>query len=256
MKSRPAIKPYLEFMFMDDHTLAQIAPSGDFGNTLHHQLRQPVDVARRSLRSHLRQSRQPDQRLPRQFPARAGAPYNPNPGAPPIDFFDSARQHLQPGLLPAASAQHRRRSAHRRPDAHQLIAACSASSGDLANVWSYDAYYQYGRTNYTQVYKNEFSIARLNRALNVVNVDANGVVVPVGTAGSSIVCRSVLDDSDPTCVPYDPFGTAPSQAAVNYLNVFGVIQGNTSEQIANVNFTGALGEMGIKTPWAERRRRR
>ena len=29
-----AIKPYLEFMFMDDHTLAQIAPSGDFGNTL------------------------------------------------------------------------------------------------------------------------------------------------------------------------------------------------------------------------------
>ncbi|MCF2516006.1 TonB-dependent receptor plug domain-containing protein, partial [Sphingomonas sp. G124] len=29
----PAIKPYLEFMFMDDHTLAQIAPSGDFGNT-------------------------------------------------------------------------------------------------------------------------------------------------------------------------------------------------------------------------------
>ena len=29
----PAIKPYLEFMFMDDHTLAQIAPSGDFFNT-------------------------------------------------------------------------------------------------------------------------------------------------------------------------------------------------------------------------------
>src|SRR3954454_19312045 len=29
----PAVKPYMEFMFMDDHTLAQIAPSGDFGNT-------------------------------------------------------------------------------------------------------------------------------------------------------------------------------------------------------------------------------
>src|SRR5689334_17158299 len=28
-----AIKPYLEFMFMDDRSLAQIAPSGDFGNT-------------------------------------------------------------------------------------------------------------------------------------------------------------------------------------------------------------------------------
>ncbi|HWU04078.1 MAG TPA: TonB-dependent receptor plug domain-containing protein, partial [Novosphingobium sp.] len=29
-----AIHPYLEFMFMDDQTVAQIAPSGDFGNTL------------------------------------------------------------------------------------------------------------------------------------------------------------------------------------------------------------------------------
>ena len=123
--------------------------------------------------------------------------------------------------------------------------------GDLSNVFSYDTYFQYGRTNYTQVYKNEFSVARLNRALNAVNVDANGVVVPVGTAGSTIVCRSVLDNSDPTCVPYDPFGAAPSAAAVNYLNVFGVIQGITSEQIANFNVTGLLGEMGWKTPWAE-----
>ena len=29
----PAVHPYMEFMFMNDHTLAQIAPSGDFGNT-------------------------------------------------------------------------------------------------------------------------------------------------------------------------------------------------------------------------------
>ena len=33
-RSRPAIKPYMEFMFMDDKTQAQIAPSGNFGNTL------------------------------------------------------------------------------------------------------------------------------------------------------------------------------------------------------------------------------
>ena len=30
----PALHPYMEFMFMDDRTVAQIAPSGDFGNTL------------------------------------------------------------------------------------------------------------------------------------------------------------------------------------------------------------------------------
>ena len=44
MRSRPASTPYLEFMFMDDRTVAQIAPSGDFGNTLVDQLRQPAAV--------------------------------------------------------------------------------------------------------------------------------------------------------------------------------------------------------------------
>ena len=29
----PGAHPYLEAMFMDDHTDAQIAPSGDFGDT-------------------------------------------------------------------------------------------------------------------------------------------------------------------------------------------------------------------------------
>ena len=86
--------------------------------------------------------------------------------------------------------------------------------GDLDKAWSYDAYFQYGHTDYEQVYRNEFSTARLNRALNVVNVDpATGQVVPVGTAGSVIECRAVLDNSDPNCFPYDIFGT-PTAAAV------------------------------------------
>ena len=34
------------------------------------------------------------------------------------------------------------------------------------------------------------------------------------------------------------------------LNVFGVIQGESSEQIADANITGALGELGVQTPWA------
>jgi iron complex outermembrane receptor protein len=46
-----AIKPYLEFMFMDDHTLAQIAPSGDFGNTLTINCDNPLMSARSSATS-------------------------------------------------------------------------------------------------------------------------------------------------------------------------------------------------------------
>jgi outer membrane receptor protein involved in Fe transport len=134
---------------------------------------------------------------------------------------------------------------------HQNWRGVLGARGDINKVWSYDGYFQYGRTEYTQVYRNEFSLRRLTNALNVVNVDPiTRLRVPVGTAGSVTECRSVLDNSDPNCVPYDIFGT-PSAAAVNYLNVFGVIDGQTSEQVADLNVTGALGEMGVQTPWSD-----
>ena len=57
---------------------------------------------------------------------------------------------------------------------HTTYRGVVGTKGDLTNAFSYDAYYQYGRTNYTQVYKNEFSARRLANSMNVVNVDANG----------------------------------------------------------------------------------
>ena len=114
----PAIKPYLEFMFMDDHTLAQIAPSGDFGNTLTINCDNPLMSAQ-------------------QFDVICGAPFNlingfvgnfpltsvsGDPARPgdPLPEHHPGRGRLQPRLLPAAAAQYGRRSAYRRPDPHQL----------------------------------------------------------------------------------------------------------------------------------------
>jgi iron complex outermembrane recepter protein len=268
----PAIKPYLEFMFMDDRTLAQIAPSGDFGNTLTINCDNPFmstaqrDVICGTLGADLGFGGGANLGRPinlingflGNFPTAIGAPFNPNPGAAPIDFFDARGNTYNQAFF-----QLLRRNTEGGPRIsdlrHQSWRGVLGTRGDLSNVWSYDAYFQYGRTNYTQVYKNEFSISRLNRALNAVRVDANGSTIDPLTGAlyapnapnTTIVCRSVLDQSDPNCVPYDPFGAAPSAAAVNYLNIFGVIQGITSEQIANANITGQLGEMGWRTPWAE-----
>jgi outer membrane receptor protein involved in Fe transport len=186
------------------------------------------------------------------FPLAASAPYNTGAAgtgtvghaAPPLVFTDG-----QGGTYNLAYFNLLRRNVEGGPRiadlTHTEWRGLVGSRGDLSKVWSYDAYFQYGRTDYQQVYRNEFSAARLNRALNTT-IDTR--------AGSStfgqVVCRSVLDQSDPNCVPYDIFGT-PSAAAVNYLNVFGVITGQTSEQVADANITGALGEMGVQTPWAD-----
>ena len=246
----PMFKPYMEFMFMDDRTLAQIAPSGDFGNTLTINCDNPfmstvpgsggapgvsvfdVVCATPNLINGFVGT----------FPTAIDAPYNPTPGAAPILFSNTV-----PGGADYNRAffQLLRRNTEGGPRIsdlrHQSWRGVLGMRGDLSNVFSYDTYFQYGRTNYTQVYKNEFSISRLTRALDAV----------VDPATGNIVCRSVLDQSDPSCVPYDPFGAAPSAGAINYLNVFGVIQGITSEQVANFNVTGLLGEAGVQAPWAE-----
>ena len=68
------------------------------------------------------------------------------------------------------------------------------------------------------------------------------------------MCRSTLDGTDPNCVPYDIFspGTvAPSAASVGYLGVPGFQRGVVTEQVASAYLSGALGEYGIKSPWAD-----
>ena len=242
----PAIKPYLEFMFMDDHTLAQIAPSGNFANTFTINCDNPFLTANQANLDLVCSDVNLVTGFLGTYPLVTAT--NPDPDAP-VTFFDAFGNQYQQAFF-----QPFRRNVEGGPRIsdlkHTTYRGVVGVRGDLSPAFSYDAFYQYGATNYTQVYRNEFSAARLARSINVINVDANGDIVPVGTPGSQIVCRSVLDNSDPNCVPYNYFGT-PSAAAVNYLNVFGVIDGRTSEQVANVNFTGALGELGFRTPWAE-----
>ena len=238
----PAIHPYMEFMFMNDHTLAQIAPSGDFGNTFTINCDNPLMSAQ--ARGIVCAPGNVINGFLGTFPLAQSAPFNPNPGNAPLVFTDGQGTPYNIGYFNLL-----RRNVEGGPRiadlTHTEWRGVVGSRGDLSKAWSYDAYFQYGRTDYSQVYRNEFSASRLRNALNVTTDTRAGSP----TLGQPI-CRSVLDQSDPNCVPYDIFGT-PSAAAINYLNVFGVITGQTSEQIADANMTGALGEYGIQTPWSD-----
>jgi iron complex outermembrane receptor protein len=251
----PAIKPYLEFMFMSDHSVAQIAPSGDFGNTLTVNCDNPLLTANQldsfcgiGINGAPASNGNNDliNGFIGNFPVAVGAPFNPNPGAAPIDFFDP----LTGTPYHKAFLQLLRRNIEGGPRQQDTkfitFRTVAGSKGDLGKVWSYDAYYQYGRVNYDQTYRNEFSTARLNNALDVVTDTRPGSP----TFGQP-VCRSVTSGTDTNCVPYDVFNNNVSQAAVNYLAATGLQNGTTSEQIAHVDFTGLLGDYGLKFPWAE-----
>ncbi len=238
-----AIKPYLEFMFMDDKTTAQIAPSGNFGNTLSLNCDNPLMSA--AQRAVICDTDNLINGFLGNFPLATTAGYNPNPGDPPLTFFDSRGVAYQQGF-----AQILRRNVEGGPRRaqldHQTYRAVLGSKGDLGEAWSYDAYFQYGKVSYAQVYENEFSAARLTRALNVVTDTRPGA-----TFGQP-VCRSVIDGSDTSCVPYNVFGGAgaASQAAVSYLSATGFQTGVTEQQVINASLTGDLGKYGFKMPWA------
>ncbi len=233
-----AIHPYMEFMFMDDRTVAQIAPSGDFGNTLTINCDNPLMSA--SQRATLCQANNLITGYIGNFPVASGAPFNPTPGAAAIDYIDPTTGQTYNKAFMQLLQRNVQGGARQSDLQHTAFRTVIGSRGELGKAWSYDAYYQYGRTNYSQVYSNEFSASRLTNALDVVSSPTTG----------QPVCRITLTDPSSRCAPYDVFSGNVSQAALDYLSATGFMKGQTSQQVASATFTGLLGEYGIKSPLA------
>ncbi|HEY5072427.1 MAG TPA: TonB-dependent receptor [Caulobacteraceae bacterium] len=202
----PMFQAYSEFMFMDDHTVAQIAPSGIFGQT---------------------------------------------EAIPCSDPLLSAQEKMvlctNGGLTPAQNAQviilRRNVEGGNRQDdlRHTDYRAVVGLRGDLNSNWHYDIYGQYGASILSEEYLNDVSKVRTARALNVVTDPKTG----------QPVCQSVLDGTDPLCVPYNiwtPGGVTPAQTA--YLSVPGFQEGQDTEQVVSGSITGNLGDYGLKSPMA------
>ena len=111
--------------------------------------------------------------------------------------------------------------------------------GAINDAWGYDVSAQYSNVSATASTLNYFVIDRMTKALDVVDV------------GGVPTCQSVIDGSDPNCVPWNPFvpnGVTPAQ--LNYLQAKGMQVGRLNQEIYNAVVTGDLGTYGFKTPWA------
>jgi outer membrane receptor protein involved in Fe transport len=243
----PALQPYLEVMFMDDRTVAQIAPSGDFGNTFSVNCGAPgaPTVNAPGVGNPLLSAQQRALLCDREnlLIDTAGSVDNTPPFAPVQVFIDPTT-----GLpYTRGFAQILRRNVEgggRRDDLqHTNYRIVAGMRGDLSDVWSYDMYYYFARTNFAETYTNDFSVTRLGRAIDVIDDPR--------TAGVDPICRSVLDGSDPSCVPWDIFATGQvSAAALAYLQTPGFQRGNNDQTVASASLTGNLGGWGIQFPWA------
>jgi len=201
-KFNDAADVYTQLLFNDTRTNAVIAPSGIFGET--------VNVS-------------PDNPLLTDL--QRDQLFEGETGPVPVSVL---RRNIEGG----GRDNNLRYTAYR---------AVFGVKGDFAKAWSYDTSIQYGSTVYSQIYRNEFSLTRARRALDVVADDAGNPV-----------CRSVLDGTDANCLPFNVFNGQPADAAVlAYLQVPGLQVGGTTQQVATGSIQGLLGEYGLQSPFAE-----
>lgn len=108
--------------------------------------------------------------------------------------------------------------------------------------WNYDAFMQYGKVVYQETYKNDFSITRASRAMNVVTDPATG----------QPACQSKVDGTDPNCVPYNIWSLGGvNNAALAYLQTPGFQKGYTSQSVQGASVSADLGAYGWKLPMAK-----
>ncbi|HET7605404.1 MAG TPA: TonB-dependent receptor [Sphingomicrobium sp.] len=279
----PAFKPYLEVMFMNDHTDALIAPSGDFGNTTTlncdnalltaAQLAQvctaPVYNAA-DVNPTLNAKGQPVYKS--YFGNLIGATPIFDPNGPTICTGEGDEEVCNPigilgfnaptlfpngsgGTFTQASLSIARRNVEgggRDDDLeHTNWRIVAGMRGDVARGLSYDVSYQYDKSLLSETYYNDFSVTKLTRALDVVAV-LDGEVVAPGTPGATIQCRSVLNGTDTACVPYNVFQAgAVTPEALQYVQTPGFQRGHVALTIAQANMTFTGADYGLQTPWAD-----
>ena len=102
--------------------------------------------------------------------------------------------------------------------------------GDLIAGWTWDAYYQYGKTRYQQRREHNLNVFNGNLALDAVTNPANG----------QIVCRITLTNPSVPCVPLNLFGTGSiSQAALAFISGTTTLDQVFEQQVGAFNLHGA-----------------
>jgi iron complex outermembrane receptor protein len=210
----PAVKPYLEFSYMYDHTLTEIAPDAVFegDNFLTADRTYRVNCSNPLLSA--------QEAAILCTPAQIAAD-KAHPGTVSADV-DIGRRNIE-GSGRLGSYDHRN---------YRVVGGVG---GQLGDTLSYDAYALYYYTSLFQANLNYLDVAAINKALQVTT-DGSGR--PVCISGGS-------------CVPYNIFTTgAVTAQQLAYLYTPGTDGGSNSEQIVEADITGQLARFGIVSPWA------
>ena len=242
----PMADVYSSLMFADDHTVAQIAPSGAFyssGPTNFPGTQSPgflnVNCANPLMTA------QENTLLCGSLP---GDSFVADPRYAAGGYF-GGQGNITAGQALTYVGRRDIEGGNRQDDLrHTSYRMKLGMKGDLGNGWTYDVYGQYGLTLYSETYDNEWSKQRTQNALQVTY-----------NAAGQLSCGAVPDGSlsgyvyDPKCVPLDIFNGIGSvtPGMLDYVSAQGFKEGWTQEQVLSGSVSGDLGSIGGQLPWAK-----
>lgn len=144
---------YSEFMFMDDNSTSQIAPSGAFGTTADVHCNNPLWSADQF------------QQFCGQFGLTTADTVN----------ISLGRRNVEGG-------------GRQQELNHNSYRAVLGLKGELVNNWSYDVYGQFGTTRFSATYTHDMSDARIAKAMDAVPDGSGNAVCASALDGSDPAC--------------------------------------------------------------------
>ena len=206
---------YAEFMYMNDRSTAQIAPSGNF---FHSDM---LNCGNAFLSD-------------QQFETLCGSR---GLTRDDMQIVNIGRRNVEGG-----NRRHELR--------HASYRGVLGVRGDLSDLWRYDAFTQYAKVEMRSTYKNDLSITRIRRALDAVRADPNDSNSEIVCRSALPNDDEVVEDPD--CVPWNIFRTgAVTPEMVNYLAKPLKIRGTTEQFVASAFIAGDLDEQDIRSPLAD-----
>jgi len=239
-----ALQAYAEVMAMRDRSFWQIGPSGDFRNTQTINCDNPLlSAQQRSLicRTGNFVGQIPDLDSNGNLVAVLGSP---------TPFVDPATGATYSRAWLLISRRNIEGGPIQDDLKHTSIRLLGGFKGDLGRGVVYDASYLFGDVTLDRQYRNNLSISRLGKALDVVSDPSTGQPI----CRSALIARELgpsVPGADADCVPWDVFATGQvTPQSVAYLSIPPFMRGSFKQQVGNVNATIELDRWGIGSPWS------
>jgi outer membrane receptor protein involved in Fe transport len=231
-----AAKPFLELMFMDDHTTAQIAPSAAFGDVKNINCDNPLLSGQQRAQICFHGNFVGEAPVLDEDGNLVGIEGTPVPFVDPV----TGATYFRGVLLPLRrNVEGGPRTSNLR---HKDLRLLTGIRGELGRGISYEASALFGQVRYKNSGSNDLSISKTRRALDVIRD-------PVSREPA---CRSALTGEDPSCVPWDIFAPgAVTPEATSYLAILSTRHGKVEQRVATAFANVSLEEWGIRSPWAD-----